>query len=319
MLNLKGLGKEQKSHLMRASIEQLAKDILSPGNGDKVIAEFLRLDRLFWRYSFGNTALIAMQAPASRRVASLRRFDKLAKEQGHKAEKWGREKYPQAVSPRAGTHAIWIWVPKQFKKTVEGEDGPEEVKGTFFGPGQVWAVEELAFRDTGKPCHEDPNFLPDFIPNHGEQVGPYHEALRLWAEGEGIAVEQGFTGDAAGISYGGRIVERVGTPVGKRFATLVHEVGHELLHYKEDRPEERRVREVEAEAVAMCVCEYFGLSQAEHSAAYLRNHGATPKDVIDSLSRIFNTAKRIVDAIEKGTEEEEVDPLVEPLAVAVGE
>jgi len=296
--NFKGQDKEARKQNMRVAIEALAEAVLSPGSGDTVFADFLRLDRLLWRYSFGNTALINMQRPDSRRVSSLSRFGKLAKERGHEAVKWAGEKYPETVSPRKGTQAIWIWVPKSYKKTVDGPDGPEEVRGIFFGPGPVWAVEDLNFRDTGQPCSEDPDFLPDFVPDHGPQVAGYHEALRLWAEGEGITVEQGHTGDAAGVSFGGRIVERIGDPVGKRFAVLVHEVGHELLHKGEDRPEALRVREAEAEAVANCVCHYFGLSQAEHSAAYLRNHKATKSDVIDSMTRIYDTARRIVDAIE---------------------
>lgn len=305
--SFKGQDNEVRKQNMRAAIEALAEAVLSPGSGDAVFAEFLRLDRLLWRYSFGNTCLIALQHPNSRRVSSLARFDKLAKERGHKGVKWGREKYPQAVSLRAGAQAIWIWVPKTYTKTYTKDDGTtEKIKGVFFGPGPVWAVEDLKFRDTGGPCSEDPDFLPDFVPDHGPQVAGYHETLRLWAQGEGITVEQGDTGGAAGVSYGGRIVERIGDPCGKRFAVLVHEIGHELLHKEKEGAElPRRVKEAEAEAVANCVCHYFGLSHAEHSAAYLRNHGATKSDVVASMTRIYDTARSIVDAIESGTAEQE--------------
>ena len=307
MLNLKGIDNDTRKQNMRVAIEQLAEAILRPGKGDEVFAEFLRLDRLLWRYSFGNTALIALQCPKSRRVSSLARFDKLAQERGHRASKGPRDKYPQAVIRMKGAQAAWIWVPKTYKKVVEGENGPEESREIFFGPGPVWAIEDLMFKDTGKPCIEDPDFLPDCVPDHGPQVGIYHEALRLWAEGEGITVEEGYTGDAAGISFGGRIVERIGDPVGKRFAVLAHEVAHELLHKGEDRPDSGRVVEAEAEAVAMCVCHYFGLAQAEHSAAYLRNHGATKQDVISSMTRIYDTARRLVDAIESEAVTEETE------------
>lgn len=298
MLNLQGQDLTAKKQNMRAAIEGLADAVLN-GN-DELFADFLRLDRLLWRYSFTNTALILFQKPDSRRVSAIRRFDRLARERGHAAKKGPRDKYPSAVAPKAGTRAAWVWVPKQFKREVDNGDGTTGTEsGVYFSPGPVWGVEDLYFKDTGKDCSADPDFLPDFLPDHGDRAGDYHDALKVWAQGEGITVEEGNTGDAAGLSYGGRIVERIGDPVGKRFAVLVHEVGHELLHKVEDRSElSRKVKETEAEAVAMVVCEYFGFAQAEHSAAYLRNHGANRQDVLDSMDRIHKTATIIIDAIE---------------------
>lgn len=302
-LNLQGQDLNAKKAGMKHAVEALADRVLS--GSDDVFADFLRLDRLLYHYSLTNTCLIICQAPEARRVSSMARFDKLAKGQGHKATKGPRDKYPSAVAPKKGSRAIWIWVPCPFSKDVDKGDGTsEKVSGLFFKPGPVWTVEDLYFRDTGEDCAADPNFLPDFVQDHGGKAGEYHEVLKEWAEGEGIKVEvvaASRLGGAAGVSYGGRIAERMGDTAGKRFSVLVHEVAHEVLHKKDERQSlSKTVRECEAEAVCGVVCEYFGFAQADLSAAYLRNHGATRQDVLASMDRIHKTATLIIDAVEKG-------------------
>jgi len=316
--NFKGQDKDARRHNMQAALDALAEAVLLPGKGDEVFGEYLKVDRLLYNYSFNNTCLIAMQRPASRRVAALSRFNKIAKGQGHEAVKWGHEKSPKTVSPMKGTQAVWVLAPRPWEKKEKDADGNEVVTGSgmAYWAAEVWAVEDLAFRDTGKPCSEDPDFLPDFVPNHGEGTVTYYANLRTWAEDQGITVEEGFTGGPAGISYGGRILERIGDPVGKKFAVLLHEVAHESLHKKDEGATlPKRVKEAEAEAVAMCVCEALGFAQAEHSAAYLRNHGATKAEVLSSMKRTFDLATVLLSVVEG--EEEEAEAETEREAVVV--
>jgi hypothetical protein len=95
--------------------------------------------------------------------------------------------------------------------------------------------------------------LPSFIQVKGDG-GPYTEDLRAFIEANAIRlVYSESIAPAKGISEGGTITLLLGMQAAEEFATLVHEIGHEMLHRGERRTQTtRRVRETEAEAVAFC-------------------------------------------------------------------
>ncbi len=318
--------KDTRKQNMDAAIEGIAELVLS-GAGDEVFANYLKMDRFLWRFSFNNQALLLIQNATSRRIASLPRFSKVAVERGHKTVTTATDKRHLAVRPKKGTHALYVWTPWTKYATVEDpETGKQERKavGKTFQPGAVWAVEDLYFCDTGEDVISDPDFLPDFVRDHGEDCQPYYDALLGWLIGKGITVKDSTElGGAAGVSYGGTIALRTFDPVGKRFSILTHEAAHELLHKDKERQElPKVVKETEAEAVAGVVCEYFGFGQADWSAAYLRNHGATKKTVLDSMKRIYDASRSIIEGIEVGIGDEvtavEEEGLEEGLPLAVG-
>lgn len=56
----------------------------------------------------------------------------------------------------------------------------------------------------------------------------------------------------------------------EEFSTLVHEIGHEMLHRGERRTlTTKSVRETEAEAVAFVICKAIGLENGTSSADYI--------------------------------------------------
>ena len=62
-------------------------------------------------------------------------------------------------------------------------------------------------------------------------------------------------GSAEGISAGELIKLKKGLTAAEEFSVLAHEAAHEMLHRdKENTPNDKKVRETEAEAVAFVVC-----------------------------------------------------------------
>jgi hypothetical protein len=83
---------------------------------------------------------------------------------------------------------------------------------------------------------------------------------------------------------------------------LCHEAAHEILHHaSEIRPEEKKVRETEAEAVAFVVCHGIGLDVNSSSCDYIQLYDGDKETLIRSLGRIQQTAAEILGAITDST------------------
>src|SRR5574340_1164773 len=97
------------------------------------------------------------------------------------------------------------------------------------------------------------------------------ERLMQLAANRGIKVKvQCLPNDVQGASLGGLVL--LSLEAGTK--TLIHEISHEILHQCDDVPKEKLIRELEAEAVAFVVGEYFGLEGLE-SPNYVALHGST--------------------------------------------
>lgn len=71
------------------------------------------------------------------------------------------------------------------------------------------------------------------------------------------------------------------------FATLAHEVAHEMMHRDERRSTtSKRVRETEAEAVAFVVCSAIGLETGTAAQDYIGLYGGGAKLLNESLEYI---------------------------------
>ena len=103
---------------------------------------------------------------------------------------------------------------------------------------------------------------------------------------------------AKGLSSGGKITILPGLPPAEHFATLVHEIAHELLHRGDRRNHTTRtVRETEAEAVAFVVSSAIGLDTTSASADYIQLYRGDKQTLTESLEFIQRTAADILRAI----------------------
>jgi len=84
----------------------------------------------------------------------------------------------------------------------------------------------------------------------------------------------------------------------EEFATLAHEIAHEMMHRDERRRSTtKRVRETEAEAVAFVVCSAIGLEIGSAAQDYIGLYGGDAKLLSESLEYIQRAASQILNAI----------------------
>jgi hypothetical protein len=148
-------------------------------------------------------------------------------------------------------------------------------------------------------------------------AGENRDRLLIFIERQGI--ELVFTENirpALGTSYGGRIDILPGQSKAEEFATLVHEVAHELLHKAERRTTTTKVvRETEAEAIAFVVGKAVGLDTGTSSADYIHLYHGNASLLAESLEVIQQTSSIILAALQP-TEEEAGMPDAELVQVA---
>jgi len=109
-------------------------------------------------------------------------------------------------------------------------------------------------------------------------VSGYRERLVQFVASQGIELNYSERiGPAKGLSHGGKITLLLGMQPAEEFSTLVHEIGHEMLHRGDRRTmTTKQVRETKAEAVAFVVCQPVGLKTGTASADYVMEAGVLP-------------------------------------------
>lgn len=226
----------------------------------------------FYRYSPNNLFLIALANPQATRVA------------GYNA--W--RKHNRFV--RKGEHGIPILAPCTYKADPDASDSPQVLRGF-----RVVYVFDVSQTD-GEPLPEPPDWKsPEHLPT-------LEAALHAYAARLGITITIQDTGPAQGVSYGGSIA--LDPTAGTK--TLIHELAHEILHHgAPDDPQDRLLREVEAEATAYAVARHFGLENLA-SPNYLALSGSESKDILARLAHIQKAALQIIQAVEPAEKE---DPL----------
>ena len=221
----------------------------------------------FHNYSFGNCLLIARQKPDATLVAGF-----------HAWKRHGR-------SVKKGEKGICILAPLARKTEADDEDSPE-----VFG---FRAVHVFDVSQTDGEEIPEPNRLAG---EPGELLARLHQVVMSF----GIAVFYDSFPHAYGVSLGGRIGLREGLSPAEEFNTLAHELGHELLHRKEDRAKlPTGVKELEAESVAYVVTRAAGLSNAKkHSADYICSHKGDAEMLSESLTRVQKVATLVLQSLE---------------------
>ena len=143
--------------------------------------------------------------------------------------------------------------------------------------------------------------LPEFEHNITGEVGEHRERLIDFLDSQNIALE--YTENIApalGASYGGKIVLLPGQSKAETFATLVHELGHEMLHRADRRTATTKVvRETEAESIAFIVGKAIGLQTGTASADYIQLYHGNAALLAESLEVIQRTSAVILAALEE--------------------
>ncbi|MGH7743910.1 MAG: ArdC-like ssDNA-binding domain-containing protein [Candidatus Dormibacteria bacterium] len=260
---------EQAKQITSNAIEQL-RQALEAGHSER-LNEYLAAIVRFHRYSWHNIMLITSQKPNATHVAGFQAWHKLGR------------------FVKKGEKGILILAPIVRKKAENnGETEPDEFSVTVgFRAAYVFDISQT----DGQP-------LPEIGSVNGDPR-EYRERLAKFVGQQGIALE--YSEDIAparGTSAGGKITLLPGQSPAEEFATLSHEVAHELMHRSERRNStSKRIRETEAEAVAFVVCSAIGLETGSAAQDYIGLYGGDAKLLSESLEYVQRTAIQILNTI----------------------
>ncbi|MGH9677255.1 MAG: ArdC-like ssDNA-binding domain-containing protein [Candidatus Acidiferrum sp.] len=259
---------EQAKQIASNAIEQL-RQALEAGQSER-LKEYLAAMARFRRYSWGNVMLIASQKPNATHVAGFHAWHKLGR------------------FVKKGEKGILILAPIIRKKAENnGDTEPDASSAVGFRAAYVFDITQT----DGQP-------LPEIGSVNGDPSG-YRERLGKFVAEQGIALK--YSNDIAparGMSEGGKITLLPDQSPAEEFATLAHELAHEMMHRTECRSNTpKRIRETEAEAVAFVVCHAIGLETGSASQDYIQLYEGDAKLLTESLEHTQQTANQILNAI----------------------
>jgi hypothetical protein len=266
--------RQTAKEIIAANVKSLIEQ-LEAGHSDALTAYLDAMSR-FHNYSFGNILEIARQRPSASRVAGMYAWNQLGR-RVKKGEKGIRILAPIVGVKRKPEEEAEKDITKQNTRVLVG-----------FRNAYVFDVEQTEGVE-----------LPAMREVYGD-VGENHDRLVSFIDRQGI--ELVFTekiAPALGMSYGGRIAILPGQSKAEIFATLVHELAHEMLHKAERRTTTTKVvRETEAEAIAFVVGKAVGLEAGSASADYIHLYHGNASLLAESLEVIQQTSAVILAALE---------------------
>jgi hypothetical protein len=247
----------------------------------EVLTEYLGTMARFHNYSFGNVMLIARQKPAASNVAGVRTWNSLGRfvKRGEKgililAPMVGQRR-PRQNEIAAGIGSNTADEPKQQPQLLG------------FRAVHVFDISQTEGKE-----------LPTLTEVQGDASG-YRERLFGFVQSRGVELNYSERiAPAKGLSHGGKITLLSGMHPAEEFATLVHEIAHEMLHRGDRRPlTTKKVRETEAEAVAFVVSKAIGLETGTSSADYIQLWHGDADLLRESLEAVQRTAAVILGGI----------------------
>lgn len=245
------------------------------------IQEYLKFFAKFYKYSLNNTMLIASQKPEATLVASFKKW----KEMGRNVKK--------------GEKGIKILAPCTYK-TVEEKDGEEKEKEhLYFRVVYVFDISQTEGKEIPEICKE----LNDLEEIPKSTYSAFFTGVKN-ATNSTILVEE-ITGGAKGyyMRDSGNIVINKGMSQTQTLKTLVHEGAHALLHNKESEIADitKEAKEIQAEAVAFTVLNYYGLDSSEYSFPYIAtwSQGKGVDILKQYLLEVTTAVKLLIENIDK--------------------
>ena len=262
------MNSENIKKITNQAIEQLI-TALNQGRSE-TLTHYLAAIGRFHRYSLRNVMLIASQKPTASHVAGFHAWHKLGR------------------FVKKGEKGIMILAPivRRKNESAKQDETDESSTAVGFRAAYVFDISQT-----------DGQELPTIGSVNGEPR-EYRERLARFVTEQGIALE--YSEDIAparGTSAGGKITLLPGQSPAEEFATLAHELAHEMMHRDERSSTSKRSRETEAEAVAFVVCHAIGLETGSASKDYIQLYDGDAKLLTESLAHIQNTANQILNAI----------------------
>lgn len=259
------------------------------------IRRYLTFFSSFRGHSFYNTILIYIQNPNATQVAGFRQWE---------------TKHHRKV--KKGAKGIMIFAPVFLKGNAPeaGEDkelDKEVGKGNpvRFRPVYVFDIGDTDPIDERGNAPATPEWFTESEPT--ERTKELYGYVKEVAENLGINVTQtDARGSERGYSAGNHINMTSTVEGAGEVSTLVHELAHELMHWKkssifyqgDDVKIDKTMKELQAESVAYVVMKHYGLP-VQHQPTYIAMWKGSKEKILANLKIISNVAKFIIDEIDK--------------------
>lgn len=260
------------------------------------IRRYLTFFAKFRGHSFYNTMLIFIQNPKATRVAGFRQWE---------------EKHHRRVVK--GAKGIMIFAPVFSKKpgTPEPEANDSELDkevktGTpiRFRPVYVFDIADTEAIDERGEVPEQPKWHTEMEPT--QKTEELYNYVKEVIEDMGITV----TTDAAkggenGYSSGNHINMSSAVKGAGQVSTLVHELAHELMHWRktslyyqgDEEKLTRQLAELQAESVSYVVMKHYDIP-VQHHPTYIALWKGNKEKILQNLKVISDVAKFIIESID---------------------
>lgn len=281
-------GGENLEDRFKKFVELLKSGVLNVKNS-KEYQEYVQFQKRFRNYSFNNQILIFLQRKNASKVAGK--------------NTWFRQ-FGRKIKP--GERAILIYAPIMVKRKDEdisvGEDPTAGVmqKVMRFRLVPVFDIsqtEPIPGRE--KEIPEEIQWFDDTPLD--ERMRTIFDAVKQYATENNIKIDikaEDELGGARGVSKGGTI-----ELVSENLSTLIHEVAHEMLHWKDrENAPERKIKELQAEGVANFVLSEYDIL-APHTEKYLALWQIDPEHITSNFNIIKDTSKTLIEYINNYVEQ----------------
>lgn len=297
-----GEGNISRSQELAIKIENFIKQLADAVQGETTsgqVKEYLAFSKRFRKYSFNNTLLIFIQKPTASHVAGFNAWKKMG------------------VTVNKGAKAIYIYAPNTKKEDdiKPGEDGLDteitKKNVMYFKAVPVFDISDTNAEEKGitpqKPQWHDPN-------TPSELADKLFEYTLEFCKDKGIKItHDDAKGGGMGWARGDHINLSSNIAGVNKLATLVHEIAHSLLHFKDSSVffgDEytanltKEQAELQAESVSFTVMRNYDLP-VTHQATYLALWRANKDAVIKNMTIIKKVANFIIDGIDQIAEEKQ--------------
>jgi antirestriction protein ArdC len=270
----------KSTEALKQAHERLTQAVESIVTGDDW-KRMLKVASNFHRYSFNNHLMIFLQRPDATVVAGFNRWKSLGR------------------FVKKGEKGIAIFAPCKYKTKVEDDDGKEksfqQIRG--FRVVHVFDISQTEGDDLPDLEAVRPKLLDADAPEG------IWDALVSQANTAGFEVIRNRRGSENGYCdfSSKQIAVRPDVTPAQAVKTLIHELGHALLH-GEELPKSKEVAEVEVESVAYIVCDAIGLDSGDYSFAYVARWSDGFAELVkDTAERVIGCAKQILEGLEVAT------------------
>lgn len=265
------MDRKEKGAFLDKQVDDAIADLefeLSQGHSERYL-EVLEFHARFWRYSIGNTILIAMQRKDATLVAGYKKWESLG------------------FHVKVGEKGIAIRAP-WLRKMADPDTGEITERLVGYIPTYVWDITQ-----TVEYPDKQPPMLYQPVPGNWDDLYK-HIKLGIFSNGV-LFTEDPMPREIHGMYSNGRIFVNEALEPFHKITCAVHEYVHHVAHGTPEKREglSRQQREWEAESVTFAVCKAIGI---EHDTArdYLLQYGFTIENLAESVKKIQTLTKRVL-------------------------